>query len=145
MDNKHSNNNHYKGGQGNNNPNDGSGDRPPRHRNRGAKGTNNSASTSSGGGSNPCFQGQDQTEMKGIVIDHSIDHRTPVLQQFGTFYKAVKVAAGKLNPDLAKPIWTLIGLTTANYSVSNYSVDFPEASLWTKGGSAMAGREEGKK
>eukprot|EP00536_Pseudo-nitzschia_multiseries_P006767 jgi/Psemu1/16036/gm1.16036_g len=130
MDNKHSNNNHYyKGGQGNNSPNDGSGDRPPRHCNQGAKGTNNSASTSAGGGSNPRFQGQDQTDMKGIVIDHSIDHRTPVLQQFDTFYKAVKVAASKLNPDLAKPIWTLIGLTTADYSV-----DFPEASLWTKGG-----------
>eukprot|EP00536_Pseudo-nitzschia_multiseries_P005765 jgi/Psemu1/13439/gm1.13439_g len=100
----------------------------PRHCNRGTKGANNGASTSGGGGSNSRLQGQDQTDMKGVlVIDHSIDHRTPVSQQFDTFYKAVKVAAGKLNPDLAKPIRTLIGLTNADYSV-----DFPEEDIHKK-------------
>eukprot|EP00536_Pseudo-nitzschia_multiseries_P013547 jgi/Psemu1/35544/gm1.35544_g len=74
-------------------------------------------------------QQEDQMDMKGVVINHSIDHRTSVSQQFDTFYKAVKVAAGKLNPNLVKPIQTLIGLTNPGYSV-----DFPEASLWTKGG-----------
>eukprot|EP00536_Pseudo-nitzschia_multiseries_P018636 jgi/Psemu1/56556/gm1.56556_g len=122
IDTKHSSNNsHYKGGQGSNNSNDGGG----------TKGGNNGASISGGGGFNPQFQEQeDQMDIKGVVINHSIlDHRTPVSQQFDTFYKAVKVAAGKLNPNLVKPIQTLIGLTNAGYSV-----DFPEASLWTKGG-----------
>eukprot|EP00536_Pseudo-nitzschia_multiseries_P009670 jgi/Psemu1/23941/gm1.23941_g len=73
------------------------------------------------------FQGQDQTEMKGIVIDHSIDHKTPVSQQFDTFYKAAKIAAGKMNPDLRKPMRTLKGLTEEDFTIA-----FPDTAKWTE-------------
>eukprot|EP00536_Pseudo-nitzschia_multiseries_P016322 jgi/Psemu1/45756/gm1.45756_g len=53
----------------------------PRHRNQGTKGANNGVSTFGGVGSNPQFQGQDQTDMKGVVIDHSIDHGTPYIHK----------------------------------------------------------------
>eukprot|EP00536_Pseudo-nitzschia_multiseries_P012803 jgi/Psemu1/33179/gm1.33179_g len=48
-------------------------------------------------------------DMKGIMIDHIIDHKVPAIsQQFDQFYnKAAKIAAGKLNPDLNKIMWTL--------------------------------------
>eukprot|EP00536_Pseudo-nitzschia_multiseries_P007375 jgi/Psemu1/17844/gm1.17844_g len=75
------------------------------------------------------FQGQDQTEMKGIVIDHNIDHKTPVSQQFDAFYKAVKIAAGKMNPNLRKPIRTLKGLTNEDFTIA-----FPDAEKWINNG-----------
>eukprot|EP00536_Pseudo-nitzschia_multiseries_P008209 jgi/Psemu1/19893/gm1.19893_g len=68
-------------------------------------------------------------EMKGIVIDHSVDHKTPVSQQFDVFYKAAKIAAGKMNPDLQKPMRTLEGLTKENFTIV-----FPDAEKWTNNG-----------
>eukprot|EP00536_Pseudo-nitzschia_multiseries_P012196 jgi/Psemu1/31192/gm1.31192_g len=75
------------------------------------------------------FQGQDQTEMKGIVINHSLDHKTPISQQFDIFYKAAKIAAGKMNPDLRKPMRTLKGLTEEDFTIA-----FPDAEKWTDNG-----------
>eukprot|EP00536_Pseudo-nitzschia_multiseries_P009719 jgi/Psemu1/24059/gm1.24059_g len=75
------------------------------------------------------FQGQDQTEMKGIVIDHSLDHKTPISQQFNTFCKAAKIASGNMNPNLGKPMPTLKGLTEENFTIA-----FPDAEKWTNNG-----------
>eukprot|EP00536_Pseudo-nitzschia_multiseries_P007726 jgi/Psemu1/18566/gm1.18566_g len=96
-------------------PGNGDRDQQPQHHNL-TKGTNRNGTSSSGGSYTSRFQGQDQTDMKGVVIDHSMDHRTSVSQPFDTFYKAVKVAAGKLNSNLAKLVQTLTGLADTDYS-----------------------------
>eukprot|EP00536_Pseudo-nitzschia_multiseries_P014916 jgi/Psemu1/40559/gm1.40559_g len=95
-----------------------------------AKANNNAAGNNAGKQPNAThnrFQGQDQIEMKGIVINHSLDHKTPISQQFDTFYKAAKIAAGKMNPDLRKPMRTLKGLTEEDFTIA-----FPDAEnrLW---------------
>eukprot|EP00536_Pseudo-nitzschia_multiseries_P019231 jgi/Psemu1/59605/gm1.59605_g len=87
---------------------------------------NNTGKQPDGPATHNRFQGQDQTEMKGIVINHSIDHKTPISQQFDTFYKAAKIAAGKMNPDLRKPMRTLKGLTEDDFTIA-----FPDAAKWT--------------
>eukprot|EP00536_Pseudo-nitzschia_multiseries_P016434 jgi/Psemu1/46208/gm1.46208_g len=107
--NNNNNNSNHNGGQAGGNPGNRDSDRQPRYC-KWTKGNNN----------NPR---QDQVDMKGVVMDRSIDHRIPpVSQQFDTFYKTMKIVAGKTNPDLAKPgVRTLIGLTITNYTKEMYS------------------------
>eukprot|EP00536_Pseudo-nitzschia_multiseries_P000944 jgi/Psemu1/2146/gm1.2146_g len=91
------------------------------------------------------FQGQDQTEMKGIVIDHRLDHKTPISQQFNMFYKAAKIAAGKVNPNLQKPRicslclmptphWYSRALYTKGPHAGGFPIAFLDAEKWTGNG-----------
>eukprot|EP00536_Pseudo-nitzschia_multiseries_P018401 jgi/Psemu1/55423/gm1.55423_g len=90
------------------------------------RGQRNNSPNTRGMTTNSRFQGQDQTEMKGFVIDHSLYHKTPMSQQFDIFYKVAKIAAGKMNPDLRKPMWTLKGLMEEDFIIA-----FPDAEKWT--------------
>eukprot|EP00536_Pseudo-nitzschia_multiseries_P017800 jgi/Psemu1/52590/gm1.52590_g len=121
--------NNPTGGYGNNKRN---GDQLPRNRNCNKNNTTSAFNTTGGK-----FQGQDQVGMKGVVINHSIDHKSPILQQFDVFYKAAKFAAGKINPDLSKSMHTLVGLTDADYTL-----ELPGTSQWTTGGVGDTHKQE---
>eukprot|EP00536_Pseudo-nitzschia_multiseries_P001734 jgi/Psemu1/3953/gm1.3953_g len=101
---------------GNYNNNRGSspdGSNNPRQRNRGKVARTNTSSASSK------FVGLNQSDLKGIVIDHSIDHCIPGSQRFDVmFYKAAKIAAGKIDPDLSGPMRTLEDLVTIDFEAT---------------------------
>eukprot|EP00536_Pseudo-nitzschia_multiseries_P002311 jgi/Psemu1/5275/gm1.5275_g len=66
----------------------------------------------------------------GIVVDHNTDLKNLISKQFEKFYyKAAKIAAGKMSPDLSKPMQTLTALMDADNTVES-----PDASQWTTGG-----------